>query len=95
MKVTEKTRNEIALSIGTLSIKDAEVIATKSGKSVETVYRLLKLLRTPGASIDPENEVVLALIELAASRKPIKNAKAERFEKSMKQLSAKSSKQAA
>jgi hypothetical protein len=95
MKVTEKTRNEIALSLGTLSIKDAEQIAAKTGKSMETVYRLLKILRTKGATIDPEDEVMLSLIELAASRKPIKNAKAERFEKSMKQLSAKASKQAA
>ena len=95
MKVTEKTRNEIAMSLGTLSIKDAEVIAAKTGKSMETVYLRLKQLRTPGFKIDPEEDVALALIELAASRKPTKAAKEERFKKSMQQLSAKGSKQAA
>ncbi len=95
MKVTEKQRAEIAMSIGELSIKDAEKIAQRSGKSTETVYRLLKLIRTPNAVIDTENDVILELIELAAKRKPAQEQRAERLKKSMMQLSAKPPKQAA
>jgi CO dehydrogenase/acetyl-CoA synthase beta subunit len=95
MKVTEKQRADIAMSIGELSIKDAEKIAQRSGKSTETVYRLLKLIRTPNAVIDTENDVILELIELAAKRKPVLDQRAERLKKSMMQLSAKPPKQAA
>lgn len=95
MKVTEKQRADIAMSIGELSIKDAEKIAQSSGKSTETVYRLLKLIRTPNAVIDTENNVILELIELAAKRKPVLDQRAERLKKSMMQLSAKPPKQAA
>jgi CO dehydrogenase/acetyl-CoA synthase beta subunit len=95
MKVTEKQRADIAMSIGELSIKDAEKIAQRSGKSTETVYRLLKLIRTPNAVIDTENNVILELIELAAKRKPVLDQRAERLKKSMMQLSAKPPKQAA
>ena len=83
------------MSIGELSIKDAEKIAQRSGKSTETVYRLLKLIRTPNAVIDTENDVILELIELAAKRKPVQEQRAERLKKSMMQLSAKPPKQAA
>ena len=83
------------MSIGELSIKDAEKIALRSGKSTETVYRLLKLIRTPNAVIDTENDVILELIELAAKRKPVQEQRAERLKKSMMQLSAKPPKQAA
>ena len=95
MKVTEKQRAEIALSIGELSIKDAEQLARKAGESTSKVYRCLKIMRTPGSMIDPQDDVMLALIELAALRKPTQEAKANRFKKSIEQISAKPRKQAA
>jgi len=95
MKVTEKTRADIAMSIGTLSIKDAEVIAMKAKSSITKVYKALKTIRTAGATIDAEDEVMLSLIELAASRKPKQVEKQTRFENSMRQFSAKPGKQAA
>jgi hypothetical protein len=95
MKVTEKQRADIAMSIGELSIKDAEAIAFKSGVSLSKVYSCLKAIRTTGTVIDPTDDVMLALIELAAMRKPTQEAKANRFKKSIEQISAKTRKQAA
>lgn len=95
MKVTEKQRAEIALSIGQLSIKDAEAIVKKTDTNLTAVYRALKALRTPGKIIDATDDVMLALIELAAMRKPTKVAKQERAEKLIRQISVKPRKQAA
>ena len=95
MRVTEKQRADIALSIGELSIKDAEAIAQKSGASLSKVYSCLKSIRKAGSTIDPTDDVMLALIELAAMRKPFKSEKEKRFQKSMQLISAKPRKQAA
>lgn len=95
MQITEKTRIEIALAIGKLAIQEAEVIATNANCSMDTIYREWKKMRTPGSVLKSDNEIVVALSELAAIRKDEKSKLTTRFNKSMQQLSAKPKKQAA
>jgi hypothetical protein len=88
MKVTEKQRNAITMSLGDVSVKDAMAIATKTGTGQSKVYRMLKLLRTADAEVDETDDVVIALLELAVSRQPQKSVKRSKALKFMKQLSA-------
>ncbi len=95
MQITEKTRSEIALAIGRLAIQEAEKIAVKVNCSMDTIYREWKKMRTAGSSLKSENEIVVALAELAAIRQTEKSNLANRFNKSIKKLSAKPKKQPA
>jgi hypothetical protein len=94
-QITEKNRNEIALAIGKLSVREAEIIKAKCNVHMDTVYRVWSKMRTRGAVLLTTNDVVVELIVLAAARKTKADARDKRVEKSMKQLSAKSTKQAA
>lgn len=88
MQVTEKLRNEIALSIPKLTLEQADKIAAKTGLSVDTVYRTLRIIRGRESGT-PNEDVLLALGELAIQFQKSIRGKHKRLAKIQKQLSAK------
>lgn len=92
-QITEKDRNKIALSIGKLTIKEAEQIKAKCRCSMDTVYREWRKMRTPRSLIKTENEITAALIDLAALRVERANEIEKAVRNSMKQISTRKAKQ--
>ncbi len=68
MQITEKLRNEILLSLPKLSVKDADKIAADCNMSRDTVYRQYRNLKIK-ETVD-DNDVIIALLELAVANKP-------------------------
>lgn len=96
MQITEKLRQEIALSLPRLGLTEAHQIATECMCSIDTVYREWRKVhgRTPGKSL-ANNPVVISLTELAVKRRAKQQKLDKRMQKSMQQLSTKPPKQAA
>ena len=89
MQITEKDRNDIALSLPSLGKSEVEKIASECGCSTDTVYREWRKIRglAKGPTHD-DNPVVVLLCELAARRKAEAKELRKRLRKSMRQLSA-------
>lgn len=89
MQITEKLRTEIALSLPKLGISEAEKIKKETGLSTDTVYReWRKIMGREKGKTMMDHPVVMALAELAISRKEEKKAVDKRISRITKQLSA-------
>lgn len=67
MQITQNLRKEIVYVLRKLSLKDADKIAAKCNVHRDTVYRQYRKLK--GEDPIEDNDVIIALARLAASRK--------------------------
>jgi len=89
MQITEKHRNEIAVSLPKLGTHEVNAIAADCHCSTDTVYReWRKIHGRESGIIRTDNPVVISLAELAVARKKEAKLLAKRLRKSMQQLSA-------
>lgn len=89
IQITEKIRGGIALNIKSITVQEAEKIASEAGTGLDTIYRYIREIKNGKLSF--KNELVInALASMALKQKTVASKNHKRMRVLEKQFSQKS-----